>query len=123
MRHYKVSGGANVAKFTYGYSYASDRKHQEDLVSGSADELYGYDTLHRLTSFKRGDLNEGKTDVPDPVRDQAWTLSTLGNWSNVTTRTSGNLVRPYEDRSHNTTNEITEIDPLAINGCRRPRAP
>jgi hypothetical protein len=36
-----------VVKFAYGYSYASDRNYQEDLVNSTADELYGYDTLHR----------------------------------------------------------------------------
>jgi len=114
MRHYKVSGGTDVVKLAYGYSYASDRNYQEDLVNATSDELYGYDTLHRLTSFKRGDLNANKDAIASPAREQGWTLDNLGNWSNVTSHTNGNLVRPYEDRTHNTVNEITQIDPLNI---------
>ena len=41
MRHYKVSGGADIAKFAYGYSPASDRLYQQDLVTTTDSELYG----------------------------------------------------------------------------------
>ena len=44
------------------------------------DELYGYDTLHRLTGFERGDLNANKDAVSDtPAREQDWTLEVIGN--------------------------------------------
>ncbi|MFW6159391.1 MAG: hypothetical protein ACOC8E_08550 [Planctomycetota bacterium] len=36
--------------------------------------------------------------------------------TNVATKTSGNYVRPYEDRTHNNANEITQIDPSDIGG-------
>jgi len=72
MRHYKVSDSSDIAKFSYGYDYASNRTYQEDLVNASMDELYGYDTLHRLTSFKRGDLNANKNGITGaPAREQA----------------------------------------------------
>ena len=97
MRHYKVSGSSDIAKFGYGYSYASDRKYQEDLVNATSDELYGYDTLYRLTSFKRGDLNANKDAITGtPVREQAWTLDELGNWDAFSTKESGGYARGEE---------------------------
>jgi len=72
------------------------RTYQEDLVNATEmDELYGYDTLHRLTSFDRGDLNANKDGiVGTPAREQArqpaagkpgrscacGTLDVIGNW-------------------------------------------
>ena len=41
MRHYKVSGGTDIAKLAYGYSPASDRLYQQDLVTTTDSELYG----------------------------------------------------------------------------------
>jgi len=117
MRNHMVSGGADIAKFGYAYSYASNRKYQEDLVTSTQSELYAYDNLYRLTSFKRGTLNANKDDITGtPVREQTWALDDLGNWSELTSRIAGNLVRRYEDRTHNSANEITEIDPLDISG-------
>jgi len=117
MRNHMVSGGTDIAKFGYAYSYASNRKYQEDLVTSTQSELYAYDNLHRLTSFKRGTLNVNKDDITGtPVREQTWALDDLGNWSELTSRIDGNLVRRYEDRTHNDANEITEIDPLDISG-------
>ncbi len=56
MRHYKVADSSDIANYEYGYDYASNRTYQEDQVDTSEmDELYGYDTLHRLTSFERGE--------------------------------------------------------------------
>jgi len=73
MRHYRVSDSSDIAKYEYGYDYASNRTYQEDQVdTGEMDELYGYDTLHRLTSFGRGDLNDTKDAIGDtPAREQA----------------------------------------------------
>jgi hypothetical protein len=117
MRHYKVSGGSDIAKLAYGYSYASDRNYQEDLVNSTSDELYTYDTLHRLDNFKVGDLNANKDEITGtPEREQDWTLSDIGNWTSFLTREDGVYVRPYEDRTHNAANEITEIDPSEIGG-------
>ncbi len=55
----------------------------------------------------------GRTITGTPAREQAWQLSHVGNWSDLTTKNSGNTVRPTEERTHNTVNEITEIDPDA----------
>jgi hypothetical protein len=66
-------------------------------------------SLHRVTDFERGDLNANKDAITGtPVREQAWTLQDIGNWTDFDTKDSdGDYIRPYEDRTHNTTNEIT----------------
>ena len=55
-------GAEDRAKYAYGYDYASSRTYQENLVNATMDKLYGYDTLHRLTSLKRGLLNQNKDE-------------------------------------------------------------
>lgn len=76
------------------------------------DELYGYDTLHRLTSFKRGDLNEAKDAITGtPAREQDWTLEVIGNWDAISSKVDDNDDTPYDTRTHNTVNEITALDP------------
>jgi hypothetical protein len=51
----------------------------EDLAGATESELCGYDTVYRLDDFKRGQLNEQKTDVANPTRTQTWNLDPLGN--------------------------------------------
>ena len=124
MRHYKVDGGTDVAKLGYGYSYASNRNYEEDLVNATADEFYTYDTLHRLTNTKRGDLNANKDGITGtPAREQTWVLDALGNWQNspssalaIDSNDSGSAGVPSDARTHNTTNEIATIDPEGAAG-------
>ena len=116
-----------ISKLAYSYDLAGNRRYQEDLVNTSnMDEFYEYDSLNRLTRFRRGNLSSTRDGITGTVaREQTWTLDTVGNWQDigtdphfpaVTTKNSGNLARPYEDRDHNEVNEITRIDPLDIGG-------
>jgi len=76
MRHYKVSDSSDVATFEYGYDYGSNRTYQEDQVDTSEmDELYAYDTLHRLTSFERGDLRVEETQEYGAAADRTLTTT------------------------------------------------
>ena len=103
---------SDIAKFAYGYDYASSRTYQEDQVNDTSDELYGYDTLHRLTSFERGNLNDTKDAITGtPAREQDWTLQAIGNWDEIVSKTAGSDDSPYDTRTHNTVNEITALDP------------
>ena len=119
MRHYKVSGGTDIAKLAYDYSYASDRKYQQDLVNTSPhqDEFYSYDTLHRLTNYKRGELNANKDGITGtPTREQTWVLDALGNWENpsglaIDSNDNGSDSVPSDARNHFSVNEIDTIDP------------
>jgi len=71
--------------------------------------------LHRLTSFKRGTLNATDDAISGtPLREQAWELDHLGNWTKITSKADDVLERPYERRTHDTSNKIAFIDPLLI---------
>ena len=73
-----------IKDFDYSYDYASNIIYQEDHSAAALDELYSYDTLHRLTGFERGDLNGNKDAIIAPAaREQAWTLDNLGNWIGI----------------------------------------
>ena len=97
-----VSDSSDIAKYEYGYDYASNRTYQEDQVNTSGmDELYGYDTLHRLTAFDRGDLNDNKDAITGtPARQQDWTLQVIGNWGAIASKLSGSDDTPYDARTH-----------------------
>ena len=113
MRQYDVSGPTDVVKLGYGRNYAGAPNYQEDLVTTSLSELYTYDTLHRLTNFKRGTLNGNKDGITGTVaREQSWTLQHVGNWADVTSTVNGGTAdTPYDGREHDTVNQITHITP------------
>jgi RHS repeat-associated protein len=127
--------GADVDKFTYGYDPPpwhatlrragknSNRLWKENVVSGELetpkhlDEKYTYDDLNRLTAMDRGTLTG--TTLGDKVRNEAWTLDDVGNWTTYKIDADGD--RSYStqdsddlnhDRDHNKANEI-EDDPDA----------
>ncbi len=98
---WKASGGTLLAGWAYDYDRIGNKKYQEDLQSATQSELYGYDAVYRVTGFKRGQLNEQKTDITSPSRTQTWTLDPLGNWDDTV------LDSVTETRTHNSINELT----------------
>jgi RHS repeat-associated protein len=99
---WKSSGGTLLAGWAQDYNRLANKKYQEDLQAATRSELYGYDAVYRVTSFKRGQLNEQKTDITSPTRTQTWTLDDLGNWSDTT------IDATTETRTHNDVNELTQ---------------
>jgi len=120
MRHYKVSGGTDIAKLAYAYSPASDRLYQQDLVTTTNSELYAYDSLHRLTNFKRGTLNANKDGITGtPSREQTWTLDHVGNWQKpcglaIDSNDNGDDGSPSDARTHNTANRVRPPSSLRV---------
>jgi YD repeat-containing protein len=56
----------DINSFAYGYNRSSQVLWREENYFSGKDELYEYDALHRLETFKRGDLNGERTDItPD----------------------------------------------------------
>lgn len=104
--------GANTRNhFTYGLDSATNRLYRENVVTSGKDEFYMYDTLNRLTSADRGDLNVNKDGLDGAaVKYQDWDLDNLGNWDYF-----------YDDsataqtRLHNAVNEITKLAGSAAN--------
>ena len=70
----------------------------------SLSEVYTYDSLNQLASYKLGTLNGTKTDVTgSPTTSQSWDYDAVGNWDSVTTNST------TQTRSANKQNEITAV--------------
>ena len=97
--------------FTYGYDRASNRTHRENLVAPSGhDELYQYDSIHRLQSADRGDLDSSYTNITDPTLHQDWNLDATGNWNRFQSFDQNDSTNTLvQERSHNEANEIVDI--------------
>ena len=96
---------------SYGYDRASNRTHRENLAAPSGhDELYQYDSIHRLQSADRGDLDSSYTNITDPKLHQDWKLDTTGNWNRFQSFDQNDSTNTLiQDRSHNSANEIVDI--------------
>ena len=92
------------AGFTYAFDKIGNKLYEEKLHDPANSEIYNYDITYRLNSWKQGELNPTKTDIPDPVASQTWQLDGVGNWDS-TTREYGT-----ETRIHNEVNELIEAD-------------
>ena len=70
----------------------------------SLSEVYTYDSLNQIASYKLGTLNSGKTDVTgSPSYSQSWDYDAVGNWDSITTNST------TQTRSANKQNEITSV--------------
>ena len=70
----------------------------------SLSEVYTYDSLNQLASYKLGTLNGTKTDVTgSPSNSQSWDYDAVGNWDSITTNST------TQTRSANKQNEITSV--------------
>jgi len=73
-------------------------------VLASLSEVYTYDSLNQIASYKLGTLNSGKTDVTgSPSYSQSWDYDAVGNWDSITTNST------TQTRSANKQNEITSV--------------
>jgi RHS repeat-associated protein len=105
QRWIKTSTGTATDRFKYGYDRDGNVLWRDNLVNSAFGEVYQYDGLNQITSFKRGTLNTGKTDVTgSPSRSQSWGYDALGNWSAVTTDGA------EQSRSANKQNQYTAVD-------------
>ena len=113
-------------RFQYGYDRDGNVLYKNNLVSGTFSELYhanaassgddntAYDSLGRLTGFRRGTLsassfNNGVLDTVSTLNtlggsSNSWSLDALGNW----TSTAGGS----QTRGFNAQNQITSITSL-----------
>jgi RHS repeat-associated protein len=106
---YDYTGGTAVRdQFDYTYDYAGNRLSR-DIPSSlystdDQDQVYVYDTLHRLATFDEG-TKSGTSISGTPVREQDWTLDQLGNWPGFVVKANGNTTL-NQSRAHNSVNEI-----------------
>ena len=101
-----------LVKSEYDYDRVGNRLNERNLIVGSGgsnptmDRLFGYDELNRLISFKTGQLNTGSDAIAGPTQTQSFTLDETGNFKGIT-QTMVDAVT--QTRTHNKTNEITDI--------------
>ena len=94
----------DVDRFQYGYNRDGNRLYKDNKVIASLSEVYTYDFLNQLASYKLGTLNGTKTDVNgSPSNSQSWDYDAVGNWDSVTTNST------TQTRSANKQNEITAV--------------
>lgn len=104
QRWIKTSDGSHTDRFQYAYDRDSNRSYRDNLVNTAFGEVYTYDGLNQVSTFKRGTLNSGKTDVTgSPSRTQSWDFDAPGNWDSVTTDGTA------QTRTHNKQNEIGTV--------------
>jgi YD repeat-containing protein len=108
QRWLKTDTGTATDRFQYGYDLDGNRTYRDNLVNTAFGELYTYDNLGQITSFKRGTLNGAKNGiVGTPSRTLSWNLDTVGNWNSLST----NGLTPAT-WTHNAQNEITSTNGL-----------
>ena len=100
-------------RYQYGYDRAGNRLLKNNLLDTALSELYSYDNLNQLTDFARGVLSDANSDgmldsVASPARTQSWSLDSLGNWSSLTTNSTG------QSRTHNAQNQVTGIGSVSL---------
>jgi len=101
------NGGLDeLLRYEYDYDSVGKRLNKFKAHNPDMSDLYIYDSVNRLTDFKRGTLSEPDRDsiVGTPARQEEWTLDELYNW--MQWKLDGNT----ESRTHNQVNEITSID-------------
>ena len=108
---YSVVGANTRNNFTYGLDNSDNRLYRDNIATTGKDEFYMYDTLNRLTSADRGDLNGNKDGLSGAaVKYQDWQLDKVGNWDYFYDDSA-----TAETRLGNAVNEITKIDDSATN--------
>ncbi len=103
------SATADVNRFKYGYSRASNRLWRQNTLGSSSgfDEQYVYDGLYQLTSRKRGTLSGGVI-TGTPAEEEDFTFDPTGNWPTYVVKESGTMSL-NQTRTHQFVNEIMAI--------------
>ena len=112
LRWHRYSDAVDVERMKYGYDRASNRLWMERLADTNRlhDELYTYDGMHRLKTFKRGMLTTGRTAITTLKFAQEWGLDATGNWSSFKEDANGDATWDLvQSRSSNKVNEISGI--------------
>ena len=101
---FTLCSNTDVDRYQYAYDRDGNRLYKYNKVLTSLSELYTYDTLNQIASYKLGTLNGSKTDVTgSPTTSQSWDYDAVGNWDSITTNST------TQTRTANKQNEITTV--------------
>jgi RHS repeat-associated protein len=103
------SSNADINRFKYGFSRASNRLWRQNVVasSGGFDEQYLYDNLYQVTGRLQGTLSGGVI-TGTPVEEEDFNFDPTGNWPGYVIQENGTMTL-NQTRDHQTANEITAI--------------
>jgi RHS repeat-associated protein len=93
-------GTTDLDRYTYTYDINGNVLSKTNELSSDNSELYTYDGLNRLATFKRGTISGGT--IASPTRSLNYTLDATGNWDSV----GGSI---SQDRDHNAQNQATVV--------------
>ncbi len=99
-------GATRIAGFDYDFDKEGNKRFEQKRHDPDDSEAYQYDNIYRLIDFKVGSI-VGST-VPVPTTQTQYDLDGIGNWK---TKTKDGV---SENRTHSVTNEITQIDAVAV---------
>jgi RHS repeat-associated protein len=100
---------ADVNRFQYGFSRASNRLWRQNVVasSGGFDEQYIYDGLYQVSERLQGTLSGGVI-TGTPVEEEDFSFDPTGNWPGYVINENGTNTL-NQTRTHQLANEITAI--------------
>ncbi len=80
----QLTDNPNIANVQMTYDAVGNMLSKKDLLRPTKSEVYGYDALNRLTSFKQGEIITG-VEIPNPLKQVQYAMDALGNRTTVTT--------------------------------------
>lgn len=80
----QLTDNPNIANVQMTYDAVGNMLSKKDLLRPTKSEVYGYDALNRLTSFKQGEISTG-VEIPNPLKQVQYAMDALGNRTTVTT--------------------------------------
>ena len=111
-RWYDYGSSVDADRILYGYDRANNRTYREQTCDSNSyhDEVYGHDSVNRLTTFDRGTINGNKDAISTFKFAQQWNLDPTGNWSGFKEDSDGDSTWDLEQtRTSNEVSEITDI--------------
>ncbi len=79
------SGSVDLFRLNHGYDRNSNRLYAQNTTQKGASQVYTYDNLNRLTTYKAGSIKSDHSDIaPNWLIDATrWTLDAVGNQTAV----------------------------------------
>lgn len=103
----ELTDNTSIAHVQMTYDAVGNMLSKKDLHRQAKSEVYGYDALNRLTSFKQGQITTG-VEIPNPMKQVQYNLDALGN---RTTMTVNGVTTNY---TANNMNAYTAVTGMAL---------
>lgn len=99
----QLTDNSNIANIQMAYDAVGNMISKKDQLRPTRSEVYGYDVLNRLTSFKKGEISVGE-EIPNALKQIQYVMDALGN---RTTETTDGVTTNYTTNNMNAYTSIT----------------